>query len=167
MSHEIVNEIMGLMARHVLNEILNEVREASLYSLIADEASDVAHKEQICVSIRWMDSSLSTHESPVELIHAPSTDSSTLTMIITDCLLRLALPIAQCRGQAYDGPSNMSGITRGVAARIQEIELLAIYDCTNLNLPTVGKQSTVVRDALECRCSDGRLWILRFKCLLE
>ena len=45
MSHEIVNEIMRLMARHMLNEILNEIREVSVYSLIADEASDVAHKK--------------------------------------------------------------------------------------------------------------------------
>ena len=40
----------------MLNEILNEIREASVYSLIADEASDVAHKKQINVSFRWMDS---------------------------------------------------------------------------------------------------------------
>ena len=43
---------------------------------------------------------VSIHESPVELIHTPSTDSSTLTMMITDCLLRITLLIGQCRGQA-------------------------------------------------------------------
>ena len=51
----------------------------------------------------------------------PKTDSDTLTTLIKDCLLRFSLPLSQCRGQAYDGASNMSGYITGVAARIQEI----------------------------------------------
>lgn len=38
---------------------------------------------------------------------------------IKDCLIQLSLPIAQHRGQAYEGASNMSGHLNGVAAKIQ------------------------------------------------
>ena len=70
------------------------------------------------MTIRWVDKSFEIHETPVELINVPKTDSETLTKVIKDSLLRLSLPIAQCRGQAYDGASNMSGHISGVAARL-------------------------------------------------
>ena len=47
MSHDIFSELMGLMAVHMLNKILVDIRTVSLYSLVVHEASDVAHKEQM------------------------------------------------------------------------------------------------------------------------
>ena len=41
MSHEIVNEYISLTSNHVLREILSEMREASFFSLIANECSNV------------------------------------------------------------------------------------------------------------------------------
>ena len=101
------------------------------------------------VTIRWVDSDFQIHETPVELIQVPKTDSETLTSVLKDCLVRLALPISQCRGQAYDGASNMSGHISGVAARIQECESTAIFvhclaHCTNLCLQKVGSQVVCV-----------------------
>ena len=69
-------------------------------------------------------------------------------------MLRLSLPIAQCRGQAYDGASNMSGHISGVAARLLRVEQSAIFvhcfaHCTNLCLQTLGRISQCVHDALE------------------
>ena len=66
-------------------------------------------------------------EAPVELINVPMTDSSTLITVIKDCQICLILPIRQCRGQAYDGASNMAGGINGATARIQNDEPSAIY----------------------------------------
>ena len=74
-----------------------------------------------------MDDAFNIHEDPVELIDVPKTDSNTLTTLIKDSLLRFSLPLSQCRGQAYDGASNMSGHISGVAAQIKEIKPTAIY----------------------------------------
>ncbi len=101
-----------IMSNYVLRQVLHDIREATMYSLIADEATDVCNKEQLCIS------HFDIHEDPVELINVPKTDSATLTTVIKDCLIRLALPLSQCHGQAYDGASNMSGHVSGVAARI-------------------------------------------------
>lgn len=94
------------------------------------------------------------HEDPVELIHIPKTDSNTLTSAMKDSLIRLCLPISQCRGQAYDGASSMSGHLNGVAAQIQKEFPSALYvhclaHCTNLCLQSVGRQCIPVRDALD------------------
>ena len=119
---DIINEMISSMGQHVLREILGEIRGSLRYSLIADEAANISNKEQLCITIRWVDDAFNIHEDPVELIDVPKTDSNTLTSLIKDSLLHFSLPLSQCRGQAYDGASNMSGHISGVAAQIQEIE---------------------------------------------
>ena len=156
LSHEITNEMISLMSNKVLRELLSEIREAQIFSLIADKATctDVAQKEQLCITVRWVDKSFEIYETPVELINVPKTDSETLTTVIRDSLIRLGLPIGQCRGQAYDGASNMSGHISGVATRMQQLESTAIFvhcfaHCTNLCLQSLGRQSQCVHNALE------------------
>ena len=90
----------------------------------------------------------------MELIHLPKTDSATITSALKDCLIRFSLPISQCRGQAYDGASSMSGHLNGVAARIVQDVPAAIFvhcfaHCTNLCLQTAGRQCVPIRDALD------------------
>ena len=153
-SPEIQNEQISLMGLNVLRGLLSEIRNAEFYSIIADEASDVSHKEQLVVCIRWVDNDFEIHEDPIELINVPKTDANTLTTCIKDCLVRCCLPISQCRGQAYDGASNMSGHLSGVAAQIQTDTPSALYvhclaHCTNLCLQTVGRQCIPIRDALD------------------
>ena len=68
LSHDVINEMISLMSNQVLRKLLSEIREAQFYSLIADKATDVANKEQLCMTIRWVDKSFEIHETPVELI---------------------------------------------------------------------------------------------------
>lgn len=154
LSGDIINEIIGIMSNQLLRKLLNEVREVALFSLIADEATDITNKEQLCVSVRWVDTAFTIHDSPVELINLPKTDAATIATVIRDCLTRFALPLSQCRGQAYDGASTMSGHISGVAARIEQVEPTAIYvhclaHSTNLCLQAVGMQSLPIRQALD------------------
>ena len=91
-----------------------------------------------------MDDNFDIHEDPVEVINVPKTDANILTTCIKDCLLRCCLPISHCRGQAYDGASNMRGHLNGVAAQIQSGTPAALYvhclaHCTNVP----------IRDALD------------------
>ena len=90
----------------------------------------------------------------------PKTDAETLTKLLKDCLIRHQIPLAHCRGQAYDGAVNMSGFINGVATRIQEEEPTALYvHCLahniNLCLQKVGKQINVVREALDLTMELG------------
>ena len=153
LSGDILNEMIGLLGRNVLMDILADIRIAKWYALIADEATDVSNKEQLCVTIRWVDNECKIFEDFIELINVPKTDAETITDLLTDSMIRHQLPLSNCRGQAYDGAANMSGHISGVAARIQEKEPAALYvhclaHSINLCLQTVGKQITAVREAL-------------------
>ena len=102
------------------------------------------------MSIRWVDQNFKIEETPIELINIPKTDGETIATLIQDCLLRHALPISQCRGQAYNEAANMSRHLRGVAARIQNIEPRAIMvhclaHCINLCIQSVGRKTLCIR----------------------
>ena len=45
-----------------------------------------------------------------------------------DVLERMHLSLSSCRGQCYDGASNMSGIRRGTAAQFLLKEPRALYN---------------------------------------
>ena len=154
MSPEIVNEQIKLIAHSALSNILADIRKAHWFSVIADEATDISNKAQLTVCIRWVDSDFCVHEDPIELIELPKTDAETIAKELKNCLEKHTIPLSQCRGQAYDGASNMSGYLNGVAARIEKDVPAALYlhcfaHCTNLCLQSVGRKCTAVRDALD------------------
>ena len=86
LSGDIINEIIRIMSNQLLRTLLSEIREAGMFSLIADEATDINNTEQLCISVRWVDTAFKIHESPVELSNVPKTDAATITIIIKDCL---------------------------------------------------------------------------------
>ena len=67
-SPEIVNDIISLMAKRVLDNILADVSRSLWYSVIVDEATDVSHNEQMSLSLRWTDHNYETQESTVGLV---------------------------------------------------------------------------------------------------
>ena len=69
------------MHRHVLKCILHE-RQVNVFALIVDEATDISHKEQICITFRCVDSDFNINEVLLELINVPKTDASTLTKFV-------------------------------------------------------------------------------------
>lgn len=101
LSHEIINEQIKLMGDHVLREILSEIKSCMFYAIQADEATDVACNEQMCVSIRWVSQEYEIVEEPIGLVQMPKTDAATIFAALKDVLQRCILSVNSCRGQAY------------------------------------------------------------------
>ena len=153
-SHDIVNELIQLMAHQLLRHLLREVRQAEWYSVIADETRDASGAEQLGISLRWVDSDYTMYEDLIGLVEVEMTDAATLVEVIKDTLVRMNLHLAQCCGQAYDGASNMTGHLSGVSTRILSEEPRAHYvhcmaHCLNLCLQDCGRKCQRVRDALD------------------
>ena len=152
-SPEIVNEIISAMGQRVLRTILADVSMALWYSIIVDEATDVCHNEQMSFSVRWVDNSYDIHEDTLGLIQLPNTKAETIFSAIKDVLIRCSLPHSQCRGQAYDGASNMSGIKSGVQALFKSEANRALYvhclaQSLNLCLKDVTNTCEIIRDVM-------------------
>lgn len=144
LSHDIVNEIIKLMADKILRKHLTVVKNVQYYALMIDETSDISRLEQVSVCLRIVHSDLSVEEIFTGFYSTDNTKSETLFNLVKDILLRYNLNFCDMRGQCYDGAANVSGRISGLQARIQEVEPRALYvHCTahTLNL--------AVQDAME------------------
>jgi len=152
-SHDIVNESLEIMGNTLLRNLLCDIRKSGIHAIMADETRDVSNKEQLSVCIRWVDEKFQVNEDFLCLADVDSTSSSTILTVIKDILIRLSLPIAQCRGQCYDGAANMMGRLHGVAAEIRkEVPAAIPIHCfahnLNLCLQNLSRTFNLVRDTL-------------------
>ena len=116
-----------------------------LYGIMADECTDIANKEQFTICMRWVDDSLVHHKDFIGLYQVDKIDAAGT---IKDTLLRMGISLSQCRGQCYDGASNMSGSKSGVTARLCAEEKRAVYThcyghALNLAVGTTMNQSMI------------------------
>ena len=109
LSHENQNEILKLMADTVLRDIISRVSDAKYFSVIGDEVTDVAGKQQLGICLRWVDKDFFIHEDFVGLYEVNKADACHLSTFLLDVLTRFNLDVHSLRGQGYDGTALMSG----------------------------------------------------------
>jgi hypothetical protein len=91
-SPDILNEQISIMGQELARSLLQEIRKAVIFSVIADEATHVSNKEQLCICIRWVGDDFSVNEDFLEMIPLPKTDSNTVTLALKDSLVQFAGP---------------------------------------------------------------------------
>lgn len=160
--HDIQNELLQTMSTFISREIADDMRTSQFYTIMADETTDSSNREHLVLVLRHVGADLNVHEEFVALDKVPTIDSNTLTQSIRDSLTRLNLPISNCRGQCYDGASNMSGAKTGVAKQICDIERKAVYThcyghALNLAVGDYIRKSKVMRDTLETTYEISKL----------
>lgn len=121
------NEFISICGNLIQRKILKKIQEVGFFSVIADEATDIANEEQLSISIRFLDG-----ETPSERFLAFSGCLSGVSGedIARDILAKLVewqLQPHLLRGQAYDGAGAMAGKSKGAAARIMVQHPKAVY----------------------------------------
>ena len=142
-SAEIQNEIIEIMAQFIVRKMSADIKERKYFAIQADETADQSRIEQMCVSIRSVTDSLEAEENILGLYALDECNSASITQALMDVLLRLGLNIADCRGQCYDGASAMSGHLSGVAARLSQLEVRAVYTHCQMHSLNLAVQDTV------------------------
>ena len=122
----IQNECLKLMSVFILRNISKNVKQSKFYTIMADEVTHVSNHEQLVTCIRWINHNFEPHEDMIGFYQVEDIKSETLFKNIKDALNRMDIPLTDCRGQCYDGASNMVGAKTGVATRIKEIEPRAL-----------------------------------------
>lgn len=110
-SANIQNQIIQVRGDHVREKILHRVRKAKCFTLIADEVTDCAKKEQLCIVLRYVDEgNFSINEDLVTFLECDSGISGqVLAEMMLEFLRKQCVDPTKLRGQAYDGAGNMSG----------------------------------------------------------
>lgn len=146
------NEIIEIMAQQVLESIIKEVKDACIFSIIADETMDLSRHEQVALIVRYVSHALIVNERFIGFYRTVRTDGASLAALIKNTLETLGLDLSSLRGQCYDGAASMRGPYKGVASRILNENSLAFYVHCHahiLNLCIVDMASSVpaVRNA--------------------
>lgn len=150
LSKKIQHEFISLLSTKIQERILNELKQATYYSIILDCTPDVSHTEQMTLVVRFVKFVENEKVSIKEhfLGFVPITDSTGegLTEILLNELSIRNIPLKDMRGQGYDNGSNMKGKHIGVQKRILDLNSRAFFvPCGNHSL------NLVVNDAaLSC-----------------
>ena len=162
-SADMQNECLEQMTLYLVRQICRNVATNGFYTIMADECTDVLNKEQFTICLRWVDEELVDHEDVLGLYKVDAIDAGSLVHAIDDVLINRAhLSYGQCRGQCYDGTSNMTGSTSGVAKQIQEKESRAVLThcyghALNLAISDTIKQSKLCRDSMDTAFEVSKL----------
>ncbi|XP_053398293.1 zinc finger MYM-type protein 1-like [Mercenaria mercenaria] len=135
-SPNIQNELIGIIGHMISSQIVNRCNSAGVFGFIADEATDAATMEQMALCVRYVHED-EVREDFIGFAECASTKGEALAEAFLQNLQELGVDLDKMRGQGYDGASNMSGIYRGVQARIRAQYPEAIYThckahCLNL-----------------------------------
>ena len=119
-SSVIQNQLVDVLCHQIRQKILDKVKRATWYTVIADEVTDISNKEQLSLVLRYVDPD--TNQVQEDLISFFECDEGItgrcLAKKITDSLESFGLDLGKLRGQSYDGAGNMAGRVRGTAALI-------------------------------------------------
>lgn len=144
----IQNEFVNLLGQKVRNEILSRIRKSKYYCLLFDCTPDVSHNEQMSEIIRYVyiaHGKVMIEESFIDFVITEEKTGEGLAFDIMKKLKDDQLDIQDARGQGYDNGANMAGNYRGVQARIQEKNNLALYiPCASHSLNLAGVHSASV-----------------------
>ena len=149
------NELMDIMARHVLRLKFSEIHQSIFFGLMTYEYTDVSNKEQVPICLRWVNNKeFKFHEDFIGFFKVDNIQSITIVQAITDALIRLNLLISRCRGQTYDGTANTMGKKSGAAAEIIKLGPKALdthchWHSLNLRVKSTTEQCQLLRDTLD------------------
>ncbi len=131
------NEMIDVIGKHMIQaKIMEEVKHAQIYTVLADEVTS-HNVELMPMCVRFVDKDLNIREELLEICTLPRITGRHIATVIKDVLSHLSIEIADCRGQGYDGASNMSSENVRVQALIKKDALMAAYmhcngHCLNL-----------------------------------
>ena len=151
--HDVQNELLNLMGAQVLRKKLDTVRERRFYSMMTDEGTNVSNAEQHSFCVRSVDDNLNVDEDFLGFYELDNIRSATIVKAIKDILLRCSLNLTDCRGQTYDGASNMMGTRSGVSTIITEEQTKAIAThcqghSLRLAVKSLTKECQIFRDTM-------------------
>ena len=126
-SKTIQNQIIILIGDYIRESIVQEIKEAKFFSVLCDEVTDNANLEQLSFVLRFVDKDCQIREEFLDFQCTNQITGEVISGLILGKLQQWGLKIEDCRGQGYDGASNMSSQVRGVQGLISQKNPKALY----------------------------------------
>ncbi|XP_057317074.1 zinc finger MYM-type protein 1-like [Hydractinia symbiolongicarpus] len=128
LSKTIQNELLSLIAKNIVTQVVAQIKRSKYFSVLGDEAVDISNKEQMPVVLRYIDSKDEIRETFLEMAECKlGCSGKGLSNTIIDAVEQNNLGMNDCRGQGYDGAGAMAGKCSGASTLIKSKFPKAIY----------------------------------------
>lgn len=155
-SKTIQNEVLWCLKEYIQGQIVAEINTqpfGAFFGIQCDEVRDSSNWEQLGLVVRFVKDGV-PKERLLEFVACEETTGEALCDSIVHTLTKVGLNIQNCRSQTMDGAGNMTGCTKGVAARITQICPKAIYHyCSSHDLNMAICKSCDVKE-VKCMLED-------------
>lgn len=162
-SWNIQNQIIDACDKVIKSHIVKDVKDATFFSVLADETTDVSTQEQFSLSVRYVSHNTKDgykiNEKFLQFVPLESTTGEVLGEMLLKGLEECNLEIKYLRGQGYDGASAMSGKVKGAQAVVQKRCPKAVYvhyASHSLNLAITN--AAEVRSIRNCFGTTEKVW---------
>lgn len=118
-SKDAQNELIGVIGGIISNNIVKCIKNAGMFTVIADEARDISCTQQMSVCVRFVNEGV-VNERFLQFVDVHELNALSLSTVLADALENLGLDLSRCVSQCYDGASVMSGVSNGVQSRFRE-----------------------------------------------
>ena len=96
------NEFIELIGREVQQRIVQEIKDAGMYSVMADTTPDVSHKDRLAIACRYVDKIGQPRERLVSLTEAKDKTGEGGSTEIIESLTEQGLDLDELCFQSYD-----------------------------------------------------------------
>ncbi|KAM9311655.1 zinc finger MYM-type protein 1-like [Gastrophryne carolinensis] len=144
LSPQTQNEFISVLANHVKEKIVTDIKSAKYFGIMFDSTPDVSHTDQMSEVIRYVHITRKVEVKEVFLGFFPLKGKKA-TDLSSDILKKLesdGLDIMMCRSQGYDNAATMAGIHGGVQSILMEKNRKAVFNgCVDHSLNLCGQHS--------------------------
>ena len=122
-SKTIQNKLVKICGKQIQDKVISEINssDSPFYSVLADEATECGNKEQMAIILLYIDSQKQINECFIKFVSCEDgVTGLALAKNIEYTLEEVGIPLANCRGQGYDGASAMSSMRKGVWTDIEQ-----------------------------------------------
>lgn len=121
LSHQSQNEFIDLLSAEIKKKVIAEIKEADVYSIMADTTLDISHRDQLSVCIRYVNSSGEVSERLLEIVEALNKTGLGIAELIENVIIKNGLSPQNVAFQSYDFASSMSGKINGTQQKLSEL----------------------------------------------
>lgn len=138
-SHRIQNEIISICGDVIRNNIISCINDSYVFSLLADETSDISGKEQLSIGIRYFNmQSFEIREEFLGFTEVQDLSAEGIANALINITNKYGLSMSQLIGLGFDGCSTMSGRINGVQSIIRrKYPMACFYHCASHKLNLV------------------------------
>ncbi|KAE9522617.1 hypothetical protein AGLY_016980 [Aphis glycines] len=126
LSKTFINKLILVIGKIIQNKIINDIKQAKLFSIMVDSTQDVSVLDQLAICVRYvLDNEV--HENLFKLVVVYDSSGKGLYDLISSEFHKLTLDISKVIGCSFDGAANMKGPYNGLQAHLKNNNPLCVY----------------------------------------